>query len=136
MQHTRNNTSNNGGLAAAAPASSSSASAAAAAAAQSASSHLVSVHDQPVFSIGTDRIAATPEAKLRPWAPFHLHAVEPPLYGMLRATSRLLLQAAAAALKAVAQEGGSGKQGCQKKFKKPIKKKRLKDNIKMVIINK
>ena len=30
---------------------------------------------------------------------------------MLRATSRLLLQAAAAALKAVAQEGGSGKQG-------------------------
>ena len=30
------------------------------------------------------------------------------MYGMLRATSRLLLQAAAAALKAVAQEGGSG----------------------------
>ena len=57
MRHTRNNTSNNGGLAAAAPASSSSAlaaAAAAAAAAQSASSHLVSVHNQPVFSMGID----------------------------------------------------------------------------------
>ena len=56
-------------------------------------------------------LTATPAAKLRPWAPFHLYGVKPPLYGMLRATSRLLLQAAAAALKAVAQEGGSGKQG-------------------------
>ena len=44
MRHTRNNTSNNGGLAAAAPTSSPSASAA-----QSASSHLVSVHNQIAY---------------------------------------------------------------------------------------
>ena len=52
---------------------------------------------------------ATPAAKLRPWASFHLHGVKPPLYGMLRATSRLLLQAAAAALKAVAHDRRSRK---------------------------